>query len=829
MLRRRIFSGAMASVMALSSVAVVASAEETQYKTKADLEKLVNETYGDAWRTDKLSEYGTVSAEAVMDALEAADVILYDDEADEEDYTVAYKMVEATVAHLVIYTAEELQALIDDCKSIYESENIYNEELQDLIYTEDSFKNFVDAYDEACSFVSSTSSVDITACYEVLAQKKAELSKKAIVSKSMFRSVLKNYETIISAEFAYEDWRRGNIGWADINSGMMWVIQAGTSTAAYGTMYDMALACEAQIRDAYASIDAIKNLSKTSDDEIIEGYKLAQDAVTIFKAWTVDTTSRTTKSGVNALLKQYHNVLVADFATTTANTWFDAIKAVDGGVKSAGIWTNANDVGWVAGYNYAGDNKMSAANWNITPSKTIYLAIDSNGVCQDTATIQQTDNKPDSDKLPEWASKWQKLTANKTYDLLQYVPVAAELVVAANGSETQPWGNPTAAVNVALDSVTEVPAQVDWADYLPGDAEATIRAYAEDGNARVNLELAYSLAIEYLAATNADEFAATDFDKIDTTGIVAEGSTAKGNSKEWALVYRYLKYALSDRYDATVTSESYTRADVKALIEKAYDLGDLTGDAAIFEEAHMALVDARQEALEWVKLANADKTYKDYSSAYDVDDDGAVATWNSTQAYIALNNTYTALDNAYNAMKYSFGDIYEQIAEVSEKIDDGDLAGTPELLAALEDVAYALSTVSDTINTSVDPEYDENPGFNIDREFMMNNRVITNSGDPVLISSTVGTVTTKDGANPTHAALVAAVDALNAAIKAQEAPAVLLGDVDGNGSVNALDAAALLTAIVDGKTLDLAVADYDKSGAVNALDAAAILNAIVNG
>lgn len=154
MLRRRIFSGAMASVMALSAVAVVANAEETNSKTKADLEKLVNETYGDAFRTDKLSEYGSVSAENVLDALEAADAVLYDPDAKADDYTVAYMMVEATVARLVIHTAEELQALIDECKSIYESNNIYNEELQDLIYNDEKYGTFCGAYENAQNFVS---------------------------------------------------------------------------------------------------------------------------------------------------------------------------------------------------------------------------------------------------------------------------------------------------------------------------------------------------------------------------------------------------------------------------------------------------------------------------------------------------------------------------------------------------------------------------------------------------------------------------------------------------------------------------------------------------
>jgi multisubunit Na+/H+ antiporter MnhC subunit len=180
-------------------------------------------------------------------------------------------------------------------------------------------------------------------------------------------------------------------------------------------------------------------------------------------------------------------------------------------------------------------------------------------------------------------------------------------------------------------------------------------------------------------------------------------------------------------------------------------------------------------------------------------------------------------------MKYSCGEIYEKLAEVAEMIDDGDLDAKADLMSALDNTAYALSVIADEITTSDGGTYDENAGFDVDRAFQAFNRVITNTGDPQTIKTIGSGVTTKDGANPTHAALHTAYESLLAAIDAQTAPAVLLGDVDGNGTVNALDAAALLTAIVDGKALDAAVADYDKAGAVNALAASAILTAIVNG
>ena len=75
MLRRRILASAMASVMALGSVAVVANAEETavattQVKTKADLEAYVKSF--DKFREDGLNDYGSASSEKFMDAIEYA-------------------------------------------------------------------------------------------------------------------------------------------------------------------------------------------------------------------------------------------------------------------------------------------------------------------------------------------------------------------------------------------------------------------------------------------------------------------------------------------------------------------------------------------------------------------------------------------------------------------------------------------------------------------------------------------------------------------------------------------------------------------------------------
>jgi metallophosphoesterase superfamily enzyme len=59
--------------------------------------------------------------------------------------------------------------------------------------------------------------------------------------------------------------------------------------------------------------------------------------------------------------------------------------------------------------------------------------------------------------------------------------------------------------------------------------------------------------------------------------------------------------------------------------------------------------------------------------------------------------------------------------------------------------------------------------------------------------------------------------------------AVLLGDVNGDGKINARDARALLryiAGLVDESEIDLSAADYNHDGRVNARDARAILRFI---
>ncbi len=817
MLRRRIFSSAMASVMALSSVAVVANAEDTQMKTKADLEKLVNETYGSDYRVNELSEYGSISAEAMLDAIEHGEAVLADADATDDEATVAYMMIVAVEKRLVKWTAEDLKTLMAKCKSAYDSNNILNEELQDNIWTPGSYSEFTSAYENADLYVTSTSSVDITEAYEKLNKEFNDLDKLTEVTKSDFRAVMKQYEAIIAQEFDYEDWRRGNAGYTGkhqlTNGDDHWKLNK--DSVPYGSIWEAVMSVEQEIEDAYDEIDAIKGLSKTTLDSIVAGYKLAQDAVSEIQGWTADDSSRATKAGVNQLLTQYHSCLVADFATTTAQNLYDAIVAaakIKSGDTALNISYNTNmlaQMGWAAdGAVWESDPAVAAtksdicgSSWNITMDETVFIAVDKNGMWLASNTKEATvvaAAKTPAKLADENFYRWMPISKGSSYDLVKLIPVDSKNVLEAVEEPNFENG--------AFDYGESFPCFVP--DYKIANK-----------NTVVSFVDAYAVAMDYLNGDDAYYLP----ESIDTTGVVvADASgvrTAKGNSKEWALVYRYLKYALADRYaTAAAPGATYTRADVKALLEDCYILAEETGNAAIFNLTHVDLVEVRKEAQEWLADANADKKYKDGVGTADY--------VSSTSMYETLKKAYDKLNAEYQALRYSFDDIQNKIAEVAGMIDDGDLEGSADLLKALDETAYCLSVVADDIVTSAADANPDNPAFDVDRVMQINNRLITTNED-VEVQGLGGKVKCVSWQNSSHYNLLNAYNALVKAVEDQTSPDYKIGDVNKNGRLDSEDAAMVLKHTIGLITVDEKIADWDEDGVVESADASAILKASI--
>lgn len=755
MLRRNILTSAMASVMALTSISAVAFADETatdvkNVKTKADLEALVK-SY-DSFRDKEINEVGSIAGERALGALEYADNVLDDEKSTVDDYTVAYKMIEETMKKCVLHTSSELRDLIKTCEKTYEQNNILNEDLDDLVYDEDKFTAFANAFDYAESYIGSNDSRLITDAWEELDQAWNELknSAKATVTKAQFRTALKNYEKMIGDLKKYDSWRRGSIGgWTDIATGNYWAINGDDfnpvsfgnlielvtktgavdmggwscnilpATTAYidsnaGNVLVYTDAIEDIINAAYNSLDEVKGVSKTSLDEYVKAYQSAVDAVAIFNNWQADDTNRAAKASVQKLLDTYHSQLVADYRTSAAESLYKTVSGKDAPAE----WD---------------DLKNDGAN-------AATIKVDANGYADFNEDDEYTGN----------GTKDQKIA--KKNSILKYVEVTS--------------------------------------DHITTDAQA--------------LKDAIDIAEKYLAG---------DYDVeggvygLDETGAVPKNSKG-GSTVEWTLVYRNLKYALEDKYPAA--DAAHTKKEVSELIDKAYDLADKTGDSPVFalteaENGHKKLVAERQAAIEWVREANKDKGYKDGNVV-----DGKTAT----EVYNSLKTVYDDLEKLYNDYKYSYEEIYNTVSDVCDKIDSGKLVVNDTLVNALNDTAYNLAIldaekVSDDDNEAFtsDRFFNGHNRLHTAKDKSANELTVYEKNLKTTYEALLAEVNkqinpdaklgdvNKDGAiNAIDAALIlkaaadGTVDTLDKAV----------ADFNTDGAINALDAAAILKGVAAG-------------------------------
>lgn len=838
MLRRRILASAMASVMAIGSVAVVASAETataatTQVKSRDDLKAYISSL--DSFRSTKIYDYGSISGENFLNALEYADNVLEDTKSTADDFTTAYAMVEAVYNKLQLHPVEELKALVTTSKSTYETNNINNEDLGDAIYTADTFAAFEEAYEEAESVLNSADSRIITDAYEVLDAAKKGLNPLDVVTKAQFRAALKAYETALSKEFAYDAWRVGTIdtGWA------YWGYQ--DQSVAYGTVYEHVASLKTVINDAYGEFDEIKSVNKTTQANIVDAYKACVAATTVLNGFKADDTNRATKANVKTLLNQYNGRLVYDYKKTTAEDLYEAVVALLGtdkvhnrkgdkyssniDMKVAGVAAGAK-AWYVVDSNYsvnpnggtwtASADKKNSAEISIKTDSKFYIELTKDGYATGKVAFDKTG-----------MDYYKLINAKSEVDLTDFIKVDAASV--DHDTDNHLINN----VNDG-DAVTgsSYPVIGQWGA-IAGAAQTMNGSYTNSSNETVDtyadLGKAMELAELYLTGEKKDIEGNTLIEDIDTIDDISAGS-AKGSSREWTLVYRYLKYALADKYDASYGTK--TKKEVNDLIDKCYELAELTGDAALFSYNHNTLVTARQDAINWVKAANKIKTYKDNVTPAECTGTIINGSLIATQVYETLEGKYNQLLKDYNAFKYSFEQIYIEISEVKDSIDNGDLKATDALTAALENTAYYLSVVEsiDVDASGASIELD-NDAFTSDRQFQGFNRVYTNGDneyDLKLDSSTTHKIpkSSKNAASASHANLTAAYEALLAAVKEQTEVKTVVGDVNGDGVVNALDASAILKAVAAGTAIDAAAGDYNADGVVNAMDASAILKAV---
>lgn len=794
-MKKRIFAASMASVMALSSVSVVAFADETkdfgETVTKAELKEAIK-AYDETLKN--IDNYGSVQALRFQEAYDHAAYVAADAKADADDATAAYQMLKAVAATLQQFTNEELKELVADCKATYDENNILNEEIMDNVYDEAAFLDFKNAYEDAESIVEVDDLMIVTDAYIKLdeAAKALEGKKLTAVTKTQFRAIIKDYEKVLAQFSKNETWRRGKVsvkpttgkandGTADLDltTGVyvtweeLQEIVNGTSVSGIVTKVEDAAAADIEMAPTSSTwiavggtgntveeliyeqskvFDDYKAASKTTDPTIKGAYDAAKEAISVFNSWKAIDADSTVKSQASKTLNSYRIKLANDFENALITDIVGAITFNDGTNPTA------------PALKYDGSKLVGQP--GAAKAGCVLRIVSATGLVQ----FQKADaNKYESGDVTGTKSYTIKIAEGEDY--MKYIPVRSD-----NVTKTPDAAGKVARVAAALKMLE------------------TYNTESEKGTS-ADWTTAFGTANSSTSDPVNDVF---DLDENKTVTKPA------GSAREYTLINRYLAYALQDLYPEEAAACSHTKADIKKVIEDAYDLINKTGDCNIFATANAALAEARKNAVEWVREAEKDKKYKDNDATHGVFD-LAGSDKNATEVYHTLKEggAYDALDNLLKEYPISYAEIAEKIVKVNADVEDGVYGEAVK--KAADDVAYALSV----LKTSGDG----NDAFTDERAFNGYNRLRVND----------------DETTDEEKALKTALDTLETAIKDATAGGdVVLGDLDGDGKPTAKDALLVLKAAAGEIKLTEAqakAADFNGDGVPNAKDALAILKA----
>lgn len=794
-MKKRIFAASMASVMALSSVSVVAFADETkdfgETVTKAELKEAIK-AYDETLKN--IDTYGSVQALRFQEAYDHAAYVAADAKADADDATAAYQMLKAVAATLKQYTNEELKALVADCKATYDENNILNEEIMDNVYDESAFLDFKNAYEDAESIVEVDDLMIVTDAYIKLDEAATALEGKKLtpVAKAQFRAIIKDYEKVLAQFSKNETWRRGKVsvkpttgkandGTADLDltTGVyvtwdeLQEIVNGTSVSGIVTKVEAAAAADTEMAPTSSTwiavggtgktveeliyeqskvFDDYKAASKTTDPTIKGAYDAAKEAISVFNSWKAIDADSTVKSQASKTLNSYRIKLANEFETDLINDIVNSVTftTTAGGTTYAALEYDA-DAGTLKGV--AGAAKAGCVLRIVSATGLVQV----NGI---------TANKYEGGEVAGTKSYTIKIAEGEDY--MKYIPVRS-----ANVTKTPDAAGKVARVAAALkmletyNTESEKGTSADWTTAF-GTADATF-----------------------------DDVADLDENKTVTKPA--------GSAREYTLINRYLAYALQDLYPEEAAACSHTKADIKKVIEEAYDLINKTGDCNIFATANAELAGARKNAVEWVREAEKDKKYKDNDADHGMFDLAGKPS-DATTVYHTLKESagkYDALDALLKEYPISYAEIAEKIVKVNSDVEDGVYGEAVK--KAVDDVAYALSVLK--------ASEDGNNAFTDERAFNGYNRLRVND----------------DATTDEEKALKTALDTLETAIKdATEGGDVVLGDLDGDGKPTAKDALLVLKAyagLVELTDAQKKAADFNGDGFFNAKDATAILKA----
>lgn len=477
-MKKRIFAASMASVMALSSVSVVAFADETKADygeavTKAELKEYVKSF--DAFVEDKLDDYGTIQAGWFNDALDAAQVVIDNRDATADDINAAYQMLKAVNDKLAMYTGTQVKELVEECKSDYETENNYNAAFKDEIWKTESFDAFVDAYDRAEAYADDEDPAELNDAYLELDIAHSNLEAKDKVSKSEFRAAYQSYIELRDGNYDYEFWRRGTCsvnattgGYKDIKGKKLNLTSASYVT--FGELYNIVFgSSDAVLWDAtkngrdrgvaeptkgdswikYGDVnggstssvsDYIDKAYKyfltnaesnvTTDEDIYNAYKSAVEAVKVYKGWTATKVNGSKSVILDDLLDDYR------------------AKFIKNGAADALVTSLGNAVEWNDDHTKLLVKTVASANGILIDKTTKKIVLnDSDNKTYWSNASSNADKKDYVEKLEK------KGTFKEGDDITKYIPITPEMISDfAKDAASTAVSDATTAKNVVTDA-----------------------------------------------------------------------------------------------------------------------------------------------------------------------------------------------------------------------------------------------------------------------------------------------------------------------------------------------------------------------------------------
>ncbi|HIZ55492.1 MAG TPA: hypothetical protein H9671_04715 [Firmicutes bacterium] len=358
MVGKRLLASALAGTMAVSSIALVSADDTSAVKNEEQLQAYV-ESFEKFIDEDLEGNYGTVSTQIFENAYEYADSLIGDRSAEERDFTVAYYALQAAYNNLEVRTVEELKALAKSYKSVYDSENMFNNEGDEIYDNGDrdwpnraTWDMFVDAYEDALTFDVQDDPAEITDAYRQLEKAYNVMvgETNQVVTKSELKNLISRASRLDPEKYAYNQRMEGRITVGSTNygvadAGAYWMDYTNSypnsNYVEWGTMFDGtitnvdggAVGGGATLEELIASAEeTLENVfsfgvSRTTNDEVKQVYENLRVRVEMINAFEPDNTKSASVSSLTSLVKKSEDI--TDEAVVEAREAAQAILDAD--------------------------------------------------------------------------------------------------------------------------------------------------------------------------------------------------------------------------------------------------------------------------------------------------------------------------------------------------------------------------------------------------------------------------------------------------------------------------------------------------------------------